>query len=170
MNSKTKNWVLILSFGLALFLCYKFAVLNTLNLRKEYKIYQLDIEQSDDISTQLSLLRKKQKHYDSILDHMNFGNSSFENSLLRIINSEANKRSLRVMDFNNPHVFESDQGTYYTYNFTLKGNFLDILRVIRNIEHEHNLGEIIHLFFEKRINYTTNKHFLEANILLQNVR
>lgn len=169
MTSKTKNGVLLGAIVLVLFLCYKLAISNTFQLRKEYNRLQAEQTLLENAPEQLALLVKKQVHYDSILNKMNLGNSSMENNLLRVINIEAEKNKLKLIDFNNPHTAEVNGNQLNTFDFVLEGNFTGILRTIYALEQEHTFGEVVHLYFEKKKNYRSNKNYLEARVFVQNI-
>lgn len=170
MTSKTKKNSLIFAVVLTFLICYQFAISNTLDLRKEYKTLAKEELLFKDIPKQLSILSGKQQHYDSILNKMNLGNTSMENNLIRAINTAAEQHQLKVIDFNRPHIY-LDKGTEMnTFDFTLEGGFTNILKSIYAIEQKGNFGEIVHLNFEKKKNYSTRKNFLNATIFLQQVK
>ena len=154
---------------LVLFLCYQLAISKTLELRKEYKTLQAERELLENAPEKLALLVKKQVYYDSILNKMNLGNTSMENNLLRVITSEAEKNTLKLIDFNDPHISEVNSNQLNTYDFTLEGNFIAVLKTIYILEQETNFGEIVHLNFEKKRNYRTRKSYLTARVFVQHI-
>jgi hypothetical protein len=101
---------------------------------------------------------------------MDFNDTSIQNNLIRIINQEAKKNKVKVMDFNQPHLFQIGETNEYTYSFDLSGNFVDILKVANEIELKGNFGEIIHFNFEKKKDYKTSKSYLTTTILMQQVK
>lgn len=170
MTSKTKKNSLILGIVLVFFACYQFAISNTLELRKEYHILKKEETRFKDIPKQLSILSGKQQHYDSLLNSMNLGNTSMENNLIKAINITAEQNKLKVIDFNRPHIYEDKGTALHTFDFTLEGDFIQILKGIYTLEQEGNFGEIVHLNFEKKKNYNTRKNFLNATLFLQHVK
>ncbi len=169
MSGKTKNRVLLLGVVLILLLCYRFAISNTLNIRQEHATLQAEQRLFENAPEQLALLVKKQKHYDSILNKMNLGNTAMENNLLRIINLEVEKQQLKLLDFNEPHIAAVAANQLNTYDFTLEGSFTGILKTIYAIEQKNSFGEVVHLDFQKKRNYRTNKYYLTARIFIQNI-
>ncbi len=169
MSGKTKNGVLLLGILLVLLLCYRFAISNTVAVKNEYITLQAEQRLFENAPEQLALLVKKQKHYDSILNKMNLGNTAMENNLLRIINLEVEEQGLKLLDFNEPHISSVASNQLNTYDFTLEGNFTGILRTIYAIEQKSSFGEVVYLNFQKKRNYRTNKYFLTARIFIQNI-
>lgn len=169
MSGKTKNRVLLLGIVLVLLLCYRFAISNTVAIKNEYAALQTAQRLFENAPEQLALLVKKQKHYDSVLNKMNLGNTAMENNLLRIINLEVEKQELKLLDFNEPHIAAVATNQLNTYDFTLEGSFPGILRTIYAIEQKNSFGEVVHLNFEKKRNYRTNKYYLTARVFIQNI-
>ncbi len=170
MKSNTKLILLAIGVIITLLLCYKMAIANTISLRKEYQMLSKELLFFDEIPEQLSVLNKKKKYYDSLLSEMNIENTSIENNLLRVLNTEAKKNNLNVIDFNNHHLYSDNHGELKTFIFTLQGDFTNLLKTIHQFEVNGNFGEVIHVEFNKKKNYKTNKDFLNATIFIQNLK
>ncbi|WP_420603234.1 hypothetical protein [Flagellimonas sp.] len=166
-NLKNKNTLLLLGFCLAMLLCYKLAVSKTLALRKEYQRLSQEEQLFRAVPQQLSLLSKKENHLDSLLQHLNLNNTSLENDLLRTVNREVEKNDLKVIDFNPPHVSEINGTLTNTYNFTIRGPFTSLIKLIHTLEQQSSFGQIAHVDFRKQKNYRTRKNYLEATIFIQ---
>ena len=170
MKIDTKNKLLFLGIAILLFTSYQLAINKTLWLRGEYQRLETQVEQFKDIPKKLSILGQKDRYYDSILGKIDLVDTSIQNNLLRTINQEANKNNIKVMDFNQPHLYQIGENSLYTYSFNLNGNYTDILKVIHTIEQKGNFGEIVHVNFEKKKNYKTNNYSLGATVLVQQVK
>ncbi len=169
MNSINKNRLLILAIVLVLILCYKFAISNTLELKKEYKKMAKEDLLLKNRPGKLSLLSKKLVFYDSLLIEMNLGSNSSENNLLRVINLEAKKNNIKVLDFNEPHISVHNNSKLKTFEFVLEGSYIALLGTIHAIEQENNFGEIIHLHLNKKKNHKKNIDYLTLRVLIQQV-
>ncbi|MEO1010897.1 MAG: hypothetical protein AAFX53_06290 [Bacteroidota bacterium] len=170
MKINTKNKLLFLGIVLLLFVSYKLAISKTFLLQSESKSLEAQVVQFQDMPKQLSLLNQKEQYYDSILRHMNLMDTSVQNNLLRILNKQAHKNKVKVMDFNKPHVLQIGENDYFTFSFDLNGNYTDILKVIHTIEQKGSFGEIVHTNFEKKKDYRTGKYSLGATVLIQQVK
>jgi len=170
MKIDNKNKLLFLGIVLLLFASYYMAIDKTLMLRKESQHLGTQVEQFKDIPKRLSILGQKNSYYDSILGNMNLADTSIQNNLLRTINHEASKNNIKVMDFNQPHIYQIGDNTLYTYSFNLSGNYTDILKVVHTIEQKGNFGEIKHVDFQKKKNYRTNRYSLAATVFVQQVK
>ena len=74
------------------------------------------------------------------------------------------------MDFNQPHQYEMGDNSLHTYSFNLNGNYTDILKVVHTIEQKGNFGEVVHIDFQKKKNYRTNRYNLGATVFVQQVK
>jgi len=167
MTHKSKNILLIIGFGFILILSYKLSVSKTLSLKKEYHTLKKEALLFENTPKQLSLLKQKQKYYDSLLNKYQIKGSSIQNNLLKTINSYAENNKLKVISFQEPHIAMHNDLTIKTHQFTIQGNYNAILKLIHLLEQETKFGEIINLHFEKKKNFKTNKYYLQAHVLLK---
>ncbi|MEP2239658.1 MAG: hypothetical protein ABJI22_14920 [Maribacter sp.] len=165
-----KNKILLLGIAALLLASYHLAIKKTLQTRAELKILENESKIYHDIPNKLNLLSQKNTYFDSILKKMDFNDTSIQNNLIRTINQESTKNKVKVMDFNQPHIFPNSASTEYTYNFNLEGDFTDIIKVLYGLELKGNFGDVIHLKFEKRKDYKTSKNHLNVNVLLQQLK
>ncbi len=167
MNNKTKNIILISGFLLVLILCYKLAINKTIDLKQEFKQLKEQEILFKNTPRQLSLLKQKQKYYDSILTKHKISGSSIQNNLLKVINTYADSTNIKVVTFLEPHIINQNDLKINTYQFTLQGKYNSIIKLIHLLEQETKFGEIINLHFEKKKNFRTNQYYLQAHILLR---
>ncbi|WP_299550675.1 hypothetical protein [Seonamhaeicola sp.] len=168
MKSKTKNIILIIGFFLALVLCYQLALSKTLALKTEFKTLKKQDLLFESTPKQLSLLKQKQKYYDSILVKHQINGSSLQNNLLKAINTFADSSNIKVVSFSEPHVINQNALKINTYQFSLEGNYNAMIKLIYKLEQETRFGEIISLHFEKKKNFRTNTYYLQAHVMLRN--
>ncbi|WP_456442522.1 hypothetical protein [Psychroserpens sp.] len=167
MIKKNKNIVLVLGFIFALVICYGLAISKTIIQRLEYDKLKQQQTLFKNAPQQLSLLKEKQVYFDSILKKYQLSGSSIQNNLLKTINIFATENNLKVVSFLEPHITIKDDLTIKTYQFVLEGDFNDINLLIHQLEQKTKFGEVVSLHFEKKKNYKTGKHYLQASILLQ---
>ncbi|WP_123772408.1 hypothetical protein [Zobellia sp. OII3] len=140
---------------------------KTLTTRSTYLRQYLVVESDKDIPKRISLLSQKERYYDSLLIKMNLGNTSLGNNFLKVLNQEAAKNRVKVMDFNQPHIQKTDKSQLNTYSLKLQGNYTGILKTLYTIEQKGNFGDIVHLNFEKKKEYHKTKSYLQATIFVQ---
>lgn len=170
MKIDNRNKLLFLGIVILLFASYQLAMNKTILLINESQRLEAQVEQFKDIPNKLAILNQKDTYYDSILGKMDLVDTSIQNNLLRTINQEASQNNIKVMDFNQPHLYQMGENTLHTYSFNLNGKYTDILKVIHTIEQKGNFGEIVHVDFQKNKNYRTNKYNLSATVFVQQVK
>lgn len=169
MNSKTKNIIAVAGFFLALIVCYKFTFSETLAHRKNYQHLKKEVQLFKDIPQQLSVLYQKEKYYDSLQRTFQITETSFQNTILKTINTAAETHNFNVIEFNEPHIFEENDIRKNSYSFTVEGSFMSILKLTHHLEQKTKFGEIIHYQLEKKKDPRTRKERLQARIIIQNI-
>ncbi|MCF6347031.1 MAG: hypothetical protein L3J20_01865 [Flavobacteriaceae bacterium] len=150
---------------------YLLSFSNTFELKNQYLGLKKEQELFTNISQKLIRLKQQNAYYDSILRSKQISTeSSFQNNLLKTITSLADTTAIKVVNFNNPHTFKTDNALINTFSFTLKGSFSKITQLIYQLEQHYKLGKVISVNFEKKKNYRRNSYFLECTILLQQVQ
>ena len=169
MSSKTKNIVAVTGFFIALFLCYTFAVSRTLKHRNTYRNLKKEVALFKDVPVQLQLLKRKEQYYDSLQRSFRLTETSLQNNILRTINAAAGEYGFKVIDFNEPHSFESGNLRKNSYRFTVEGGFMSLLQLLHHLEQKTKFGEIIHCRMEKKKDNRTQQERLQALIIIQNI-
>lgn len=168
INGKNK----LLGFGIlaGLALSYSLAIKKTFMLKNESLQLATEVAQFTDIPNKLAVLHQKNRYFDSILGSFDIKSTSLQNNLIRTINIEAESNNVKVMDFKQPHFHKLNDSGHYTYQFNLEGAYTDILKVVHVLEQKGNFGEIVHLDFEKKKDYRTNRDFLNAMVMVQQLK
>lgn len=149
---------------------YQFSFSKTFTLKKQFHTLKNEQQLFSNISQKLIRLKQQNVYYDSILKSKRISTeSSFQNNLLETITSFADTTNIKIVNFNNPHIFRTGNAVFNTFSFKLKGNFLKITQLIYELEQQSKLGKIISVHFEKRKNYRYNTYFLECTVLLQRI-
>ncbi len=170
MNFKQKNIILGISVFIALILSYYFAIEKTMEVKERYSTLKKEEVIYKNIPKKISEIKREEVYYDSILKHLNIGATSLQNNLLNVITSEAKKLELKVIDFNDPHVFQSKEKLpRNTFILTVEGDYVATLKLIYELEQNYSFGEIINISFKKEINYRTRKKYLRTTLMIQNI-
>lgn len=167
MTNRTKTVLLLLGFLAALILCYKLAISKTVDLKATHDELKAQEALFSSTPKQMSLLKQKQRYYDSLLVKYQLQGSSLQNNLLRTVNRFADSTHLKIIRFLEPHVVQQNDLKANTYQFTLEGNFNAIIQLIHKLEQETKFGEVTSVRFEKLKNHRTGKYYLQVHILLK---
>lgn len=168
MKLDKKNKLLLVGFLLVLYICYSFAISNTINYYKEYKAKQDQIAADSNMPKLVGQLIQKEKQLDQALSLYDVNISeSFQNDLLKQLTSYSDSYKLKIVDFQEPHSVLQKGFTVTSYIFSLEGSFNGCLAVLNKVENNPALGVIKHLNFIKKKNYKTNTDQLFVEVIMQ---
>ncbi len=168
MKLNKKNKLLIIGFFVVLYICYSFAISNTINYYTEYKNKEQEIAQDSDMPKIVAQLVLKEKQLDQILANYDVNISeSFQNDLLKQLTSYSDSYHLKIVDFKEPHIISQKGFTVTSYTFSLEGSFNGCLSVLNKVENNPMLGNIKHLNFIKKRNYKMNTDQLFVEVIMQ---
>ncbi|MCK0115029.1 hypothetical protein [Gelidibacter sp. F63206] len=117
----------------------------------------------------LSILKQKERYYDSLLTKYRLNEGSIQNILLKSINEFAVENNLKVNSFLEPHYFTDQDLMIKSYQFILEGDYNSIINFVYQLEQKTKFGEIINVNFEKKRNFRTGRDYLQAVIILRSV-
>lgn len=168
MKLDKKNKLLLFGFAFALYICYSLAISNTIKYYKEY-LNKEELITDNSSSPKLAYqLHQKEKQLDELLSQYNIITSeSFQNDLLKQLNSFCNTHHLKIIDFKEPHIITDKGFVSSSYIFSLEGSYNGCLSLLNKIENSPNLGSIQHLNFIKKRNFKTNVDQLFVEVILQ---
>lgn len=168
MKLNKKNKGLLLGFFIALLLCYKFAISNTLSYYKQYHSQKELAENNYNSPEVLNQLVRKEKQLNAFLKgYQEAAGDSFQNNLLKQISILSKKYNLKISDFKEPHIFLENNTKTLSYSFSLEGSFNGTLLLINKLENTPSLGFVRHISFTKKRNYKKNTDYLVTEIILQ---
>jgi hypothetical protein len=169
MKNRTKKILAIITFLIIVIISYKFAFSKTIEVNRELKIINKEIDTLENVSKLSFNLKRREQFLDSILSKNNLKNTSIQNNLLDVLNKESFKLGFMVSKFNKPHVFEENSIIATSYSFILEGDFNNLLQMIYILEMDYNFGEIIHISFIKKRNYQKKVNYLQCYVILKNL-
>ena len=171
MNLKQKNIALLIGFCLFLWIAHQLSFSKTLHLKKQYTSLKEEALLFKNSTQKLLHLQKENHYYDSILKSKRIStDKSFQNNLLSTINSFADSTNIKVVSFQNPHIFQQENTEILTYSFALKGSFNQITQLIYQLEQQFKLGKIISVNYLKKRDYRKRSNYLECTLLLQRIK
>lgn len=168
MRLNRKNKMLIFGSLLALYICYSFAISNTISYYQEYQSKSELIVNNNDYPKWEHQLRLKEKQLDLALSQYSISDTeSFQNELLKQLSTYSNTYHLKIIDFKEPHTISEKGFITTSYIFSLEGSFNGCLALLNKLENEPSFGSIKHLNFTKKRDYKTNLDHLFVEVIMQ---
>ncbi|PQJ15306.1 hypothetical protein [Aureicoccus marinus] len=153
----------VVFFGL---LSYQLAIKKTKDQYFEYSKARKEQATVNQLPFRLNALKAKERELDEILGSMNLNGGSQQSELLKLLNQEIEGTGVRIKEFLSPHRSKVGEEVMNTYRFTLKGDFVGILKVINTIENSKGFGAVTHIDYQKKRNYRSGRTDLFATVLL----
>nr|WP_299338474.1 hypothetical protein [Allomuricauda sp.] len=170
MKTSDKIKIYSVVFALLAFMCYRFGVSRTLEVRKAYFELEKEEQQIANLDSEIHSLSRREIQLDSILTTLNLGSASGENRLLGFLSQQEEKNQVVVTDFNPAHSVQLSNGDLITYDISLQGDFVEVLKTLYELETKFGLGRISHVHFRKIKERRTKKTKLESTIYLEEYR
>ena len=169
MNYRKRNIILLIGFVVSLPILYLISFESTIELKRNLERLTKEKDATDNVSSNIIRLRQQEKYIDSILKSENvLLNNSFQQILLKKINSYQNQNDIEIIEFNN-YVEVIDNGIRsQMYPIIIKGNYNSLLHFLNFFE-QQGLGEIKSYSFKKKKDYSRRKDYLVLELLLKRV-
>jgi len=170
MNMLRKNGLYVLGFLVLCILAYQFAFSKTIQELKKNR--QIENNQSLQQNMELNLTKLKQQdvYYTELLNkHQLNVSGSFQNNLLQFLTSYAKENDLTIVSFKDPHTVELEKAIQETYPIELKGEYLNLLGTLHQLEAVKKFGTINSCNFWTKKNFKTKKKELFCKVSLQRI-
>jgi hypothetical protein len=168
MKLNRKNKILLLGLLFSIYICYAFAIANTIDYYNKYKNQQQLLAGDFNNPEMLRKLVQKEKQLTAALgQYANPEEGTFQNRLLKELSYQSKINGLKIIDFQEPHIISNKEVKTTSYIFSLEGSFNGILLLLNSIENDPSLGSVKHIDFIKKRNYKTNQDYLTAQVILQ---
>ena len=170
MNNKNKNILLVVGFFVVLFIAYSFSIKKTIEAKELLTTLWSEKELQSNAQSKIFNLQQENAHLDAILRKRDLSiENSFQQTLLKKINSFAEKEKITIISFEEPHEFERNEINLKTYFFEIKGDFRALLKLINELERQQ-LGQLVSVNFTKKKKYRTNRTALSCQFYIQKLK
>lgn len=169
MTKTQKNISIVLGILLLYGFAYVFAFSKTLNLASQIDGFRAQKSNIQKTSQELQRLDQKYQFLDSLLIENNRSlTKPFEQVLLSQLTAFSKTHQLEIIAFGKPHIYENDQVRTLSYTIQLRGHYKDLIAAQLYLE-QQRFGELIHIRYEKKKNYTTGRVYVESTLILQKI-
>jgi hypothetical protein len=134
MTIQQKNKLLVLGFVAILVIGYFLSISETFSLKRNYDQLKENERIFENIPKRLKVLTQKEVYYDSLLSSNQITETSLQNNLLKALERYAVSEQIKIVSFNEPHIYTENDKTINSYAFTVSGDFKAILGLAYELE------------------------------------
>lgn len=167
---RQKNKILLVGALLLLIVCYIFAIGETVELYSNNSKASQKLESLKNAPQQIVELNKRLVFLNSRVKQYVRDDDFEQEDILVAISDFCKGHRLKIVEFPKSTLKQNDDIVIETFNFTVEGNFTNLVKLIYDIEVVQKIGRIASLDFETQMDRRTKVKRLTVRIFLQNLR
>lgn len=168
LNWKQKNKLLLAGTLLLVWLVYAFAVSNTLEVKLQCERQQLQLDSAKGAPDKLLQLKSELARFTLLAGEQNDTLRDMHEQLLNFVTVFCNDHDLQLREFAQPVRYAQQEWTVETHPFTVEGNYIGIVQLIRALELS-SVGRVVSVDFFTKIDNKTKSKSLLATVYIQNI-
>ena len=151
-------------------IAYSLAFKKTFKLKDEYKKVKSQLEIVDKAPQEIARHEKKLMEYNSLLDIDLSEDKDAQEILLEQISTYCQAHKMILKEMPQIHI-STDQGyEVWTNTVVIGGNFLQLLKLLNNMEKQKVFGTISSVKFQSEENFRTRRRYLTMTLYIQNIK
>lgn len=170
LTYRQKNKILLVGALLLLIVCYIFAIGETVNLYGNNSKTTQKLESLKNAPQQIAGLNKRLNFLNSRVKQYVREDDFEQDDILVSVSDFCKRNRLKIIEFPKSTLKQKDDIVIETFNFTVEGNFTNLVKLIYDIEVVQKIGRVASLDFETQVDRRTKVKRLTVNIFLQNLR
>lgn len=167
MSWKQKNRLLFAGGFVLLWAVYSFAISNTLELRRECMGLRQQLDSASSAPSRLAALKQEFQQIETATNS-NDTSTILHDRLLGIVANYCQQHNSVLRDFASPVCYRQQEWLIETHPIVVEGTFLNLLKLVHQLEQE-KVGKIISVDFHSRRDNKTQTLSLTATIYVQNI-
>ena len=169
MKLNSKNKILVISSILFLIIAYKLSISKTYFYYSENRKIIEKLTDFENEKKQLSYLYSKNKTLDAILKNNKTSDSvtNYQNYLLKTVSELCSSNNVKIIQFEEPEIVNTESGEISHYKFTLEGNFNNTIAFLNQFETKSYIGNILHFSTEKKVIHKDNSRKIVSKIIIE---
>lgn len=169
MKLSNKNKLLIFTSILFVIIAYKTTISKTFYYYTSFKNTNEQLQNSEKEKKTLGFLYAKNKKLDLILKNNNLPQNSInhQNYLLKTISNLCDNHKVKIINFEEPEALVTEKAKISHYQFSVEGNFNDVLYFLNQLENEPFIGKVLHFSTEKKMDYKESRLRIISTIVIE---
>ena len=167
---RQKNKFLLGGAVLLLLICYLFAFRNTIDLYQSNNAAEEKLEALKTAPQQIAALNKKLGFLNSRVKQYVRDDNFDQEDILVSISDFCKQNRLKIVEFPKSERKQKEDIVIETFHFTVEGNYVNLVKLIYDIEVVNKIGRIASLNFETQVDRRSKVKRLLVSVYLQNLR
>jgi len=158
---------LISVVGIAL--SFQLSFNKTISLYKKYQVVLEERNQSTNLPQQVNLLQQQLSEIAGTIGSSEDGIKNKRALVIDRVSNFCNNNTIRVRELPSPIVIHKSDFTIETNIVKTEGPFINLLKLVDNLEKENTFGKVISVNFFSEIERVTKSRELNCEIFIQNI-
>ncbi len=154
---------------LVLILSYQFSFKKTFVLYDEYKLMLSEKSRSRNLPQKILKLQNELDNIAGTIESSGDAELNKRNRIISRVSNYCDSHSLIISELTPSIVREENTFTIETNIVKTEGSFVNLLKLLNNIEQEKSLGKVISVRFATYLNRKTRKKNLFSEMYIQNI-
>lgn len=169
MVNKKKVRYLVLTSLVLLFIVYKIAIAETINIWLNNKQIKLELSKLESAPSQIAIYEKKITSLDKLIVANDSAMNNYHGILISEISRLCKLKNVIVKYYPDGHRFKNNNFFIETNYIVLEGEFSDLLILLNKLEIQKKVGHITSVSFEAIPNFKNDSYKLNLTIYVQNI-
>ncbi|PXX95184.1 hypothetical protein DF185_22665 [Marinifilum breve] len=165
---QSKMKLLPIVLVLVFLLVYSLTVSNTIDLSKQVKQLENQVEKLGDAPLQVQILKKRLEEIEERIG--NHSGTITQEDIFDELSIYCKRNGLTMREFPVPHEVSKDDYKLQTHQVELEGSFKNLLKLLYFLEQETYLGKVAATKFLLKEDKRIREEYLSLTIFLQTVR
>ncbi|WP_321515381.1 hypothetical protein [Marinifilum fragile] len=146
---------------------YWLAIGNTVQLSKQVKQLEQQVDQISDAPLRIQILRKRLAQLESEIG--NYKTEISHEHIFEDLSEYCRSHRLKIREFPESHLTEQNGHKVHIYQVEIEGNFHSLLSFIHRLEQRTFLGKLAGVKFQLKTDRRSRTEYLSVRIFLQTV-
>jgi len=170
ISYKHRNYLLIPTFIVMLWVSYNFAISNTIDVFNQNTTLENQLSVGNNGPEKLAKLKQKLANYNEKLENYRFDDQRDKEFILGLASQFCATHRLTLSEFPASIITDEGDNKLETLTITAQGDYVNLLKLLHFLEHDKKVGRISGADFYTKLDHKTRLNKLYLKVFIQNIR
>jgi len=166
ISYKKRFYSIIILFVIVLLASYKKTYQHVFFAKKQLDVVEQKLQGVEDSNNQISILQNEISIVDNIIGGQTKDSEQVQHLILDFVSKSNNKINVYAID--DTHIYHDEEFTVYTNSIELQGDYVDLTKLLFEIENLFNYSKVISAQLYTIKDYRNNSKNLYLKLIFQN--